>query len=242
MSGLLPEPRDVDAPVLRLFRFRPRRPEFDTILRDVMLPDLATRPGLRWALVGRQGPDGSGERLVASLWTSHALMAEALGVDLEDPVFHPEYLPATEDRRLDFAAVAVALGDPTNATAGIARLVVGATRAGCRDQYLERAAQGAAKDAASGHGPRSVHIMVCGLEDFTTLSTWDDWSNVAMATGGSLADPDMTRHTDLLQHWHAEHFELASVQRPPGEPRTGGVLIVPRSADDPSEPRTKDVA
>lgn len=241
MSGLVPESPDVESPVLRLFRFRPTRPEFDAILREVMLPDLATQGGLRWALVGRQGPGQMGERLVASLWSSRAAMVDAVGADFERPVFHPEFLPATEDRRLDFAPVSVALGDPTLGEARIVRLVVGATLPGRSAEYLERAAIGAASDVATGHGPVSVHLSMTGPDAFVTLSTWADWSMVAKATGTSIADPDMTRHRDLLERWHAEHYELASIQRPVHE-ATAEPLPAPRLPEDPPLPETEDVA
>ena len=215
MSGLSSNQLESGVPILRLFRFRPAIPEFDGILRQVMLPDLATRPGLSWVLVGRQGPDASGERLVASLWKTHTAMVDAVGAELDHPIFHPEYASATVDKRLDIAPIAIGHGDPGVSEPHIARLVIGRTKPGCLSEYLGRASAGAVADMAAGHGPQSVHIAVTGADTFATLSSWGEWSTVAKATGGSLDDPDMTRHTELLDHWHAEHYEVVSLRRPP---------------------------
>ena len=51
---------------LRLSTFRPARVGFDGLLRDTLVPELLAFPQLVDLHVGRQGPDETGARLVAS--------------------------------------------------------------------------------------------------------------------------------------------------------------------------------
>jgi heme-degrading monooxygenase HmoA len=86
------------AEVIRLFRFRPVRTAFDSILRDDMIPALLEMDGIVDVYVGRQGPDELGPRVIATIWTSREAMAAGVGESFDRPIFRPEYLQETIDR------------------------------------------------------------------------------------------------------------------------------------------------
>ena len=65
----MPEP-----PILRLFHFHPVGAAFDSIMRDVMLPDRRRLPGIVDVFLGRRGPDELGPRMNATVWTSREAM------------------------------------------------------------------------------------------------------------------------------------------------------------------------
>ena len=96
-----------DVSVVRLFRCRPRELEFDRVARDILLPDLVRLPGCTAAVVGRRGPDQMGERAIVSLWTDRGSMVEAMGDHISASHFHPEFLDATTEHRLDVHPVVV---------------------------------------------------------------------------------------------------------------------------------------
>jgi hypothetical protein len=193
--------------ILRLFRFRPARPAFDAVLRTVMLPDLARVPGVVAIHMGRQGPTETGERLVASLWTSREAMAAAVGESFERPVFHPEYIDETVDKRLDVAKVAFATETGPRLTPNVVRLLVGRARPGRLAGYVEAARAGTEEDIAAGRGPLALYLGVFDDERFVTLSLWGQWSKIGEATGGSIDAPTVTRHRELLADWHIDHYE-----------------------------------
>ncbi len=194
--------------VLRLFRFRPARTEFDATLRTILVPDLLQQPGIRAVVAGRIGPDNIGERLVASVWVSYEAMASAVGTDFEPARFHPELLGQSTDHRLDVLEVAVEIGSDRQPDVGIARLVTGRARASRLADYVTQARDGTLADRAAGRGPQRLYLATEPPVRFVTLSLWTGWSDVAGATGSDLERADRTRHEALLEDWTAEHFEV----------------------------------
>jgi hypothetical protein len=210
--------------VVRLFRFRPVRSGFDALLRDVLVPGLFAFDAVDEVYVGRQGPDELGERVVASIWMSRSRMITAVGNDFDPPVFHPELLEETTDRRLEILDADVALrfdAAPGAAPAtGILRLVRGRIRPGNLLPYRDDVRAGTIADAEAGHGPLSLYFSIQLPDRFVTVSSWQSWSTVEAATGGDVRRPIATRHEERIVEWEAAHYELIpslSHRRPPGE-------------------------
>ncbi len=214
MGERTPPSRDVEArlarvgePVLRLFRFRPVHPAFDRTLREVMLPDMVALPGIRAAHVGRQGPDETGERIVASIWESRAAMVAAVGDSFDIPTFHPEQFDETTDKRLDVVGLALVVEPRPAIDERVVRVVFGRAQPGRLDEYVELVGRGTRADVASGTGPRALYLGVADADRFVTLSVWGHWSAIARATGGSVLAPSATRHDELLLEWTVVHYE-----------------------------------
>jgi hypothetical protein len=205
-SETLSRPRQSQR-VLRLFRYRPARAAFDTLLRDVMLPDLVRLDGLEAVVVGRQGPDDLGERIHAMVWSSQDAMVRGVGASFDRPVFHPELMDETVDKRLDIGPIVCSVQSGAGHPVQLIRLLFGETRAGELEHYLAAAAAGAHEDIRRGHGPLSLTIASLGGDRFVTVSTWGQWSTLAEATDGTISRPDATRHQELLESWHVEHYE-----------------------------------
>jgi len=216
-------PSDASASVLRVFRYRPVRGAFDGILRDVMLPDLARLRGLEAVFVGRQGPDELGERVTASIWSSEQEMIDGVGVSFDQPVFHPELVVETSDKRLDVGPVVCSVESASDEAAHVVRLLFGRTKPGRFADYLDAAATGAREDLDRGHGPLELHVAALGDDRFVTLSTWGEWSTIADATAGSVARPSATRHAELLADWRVAHYEaVPDIPTRFGPARSGG--------------------
>jgi heme-degrading monooxygenase HmoA len=194
-------------PVIRLFRFRTAMPGFDAQIRDVLVHDVVRLPGNVAAYAGRSGPDGDGPRLVATVWASHEAMVAGVGRDFDQPVFHPELLAGSTDRRLDILPVACVLEPDRAADAGILRLVMGHTRPGAQAAYAKAVRTGAASDRDAGVGPVALYLALQDPDRFATLSLWDSWDHLEQATGADTRSVGRTRHAELLDRWEAEHFE-----------------------------------
>jgi hypothetical protein len=200
----LPEPS-----VLRLFQFRPVGSAFDSILRDVMLPELRRMPGLLDVFLGRRGPDDLGPRLNASVWSSREEMVAAVGVDFDPPVFHPEYLEETTDRVLEILPLAISMPFDGVGMPRILRLFRGHARTGELDAYIDEARDGTIADIDAGRGPLALHLATGPADDdFLTLSVWESWSALEQATGGDVKQPVATRHPQRIERWDAAHFEV----------------------------------
>lgn len=200
------EPEEIG--VLRLFRFRPVRIAFDSILRLEMVPDLLSRDGVRDVYVGRQGPDELGTRVVASVWASRDTMSRTVGETLDAPVFYSEYLKETAERELTWMPLVFGFRFERPEPPGILRLVDGTVPSGELDGYVEEARDGTLADAADGRGPLALYLARRGNDAFTTLSVWPDWATLEAATGGSIQRPIATRHAERLTSWSASHFEV----------------------------------
>jgi heme-degrading monooxygenase HmoA len=202
-------------PVIRLFRFRSAVPGFDAQIRDVLVPDVVRVQGNLAAYAGRIGPDDDGPRLIATVWASQEAMAAGVGESFDAPVFHPELLGGSTDRRLDVLPVACVLEPDRYPDGGILRLVTGHTRAGEQQAYVEAVRRGAAADRAAAVGPVALYLGIQDPDRFATLSLWDSWSQLEQATGADTHAVGRTRHEELLDRWAAEHYEaIPGIQAP----------------------------
>ena len=207
----------MDEAVLRLFRFVPVRTAFDEILRDQMIPDLCRLPGLLDVHGGRQGPGDLGPRVIASMWSSAAVMREGVGDTLEAPRFHPEHLDETTDRELTVLPILVrTIREPMPAP-GILRLARGRVRPGELAAYGEEVEAGTARDVRAGYGPSTLVLAGSDDDRFVTFSVWADWTAIEHATGSDIQQPITTRQPERIVEWSVEFFE-----RLPDLPRPGG--------------------
>lgn len=194
--------------MLRLFLARPVRVAFDSVIRDVMAPDLRAQPGVEAVWVGRKGPDELGDRAIVSLWTSEAAMRAAMGDSLERSRFHPEHLPETTDRRLEVLPVLVEQGADRPVRATILRVARGHLSGISLVDYARDVRKGARRDLLRGRGPEALILAAAGADRFVTISTWSDWEALAAATGASLDQPVRTREQHIIEGFTADHLEL----------------------------------
>lgn len=206
----------VDQAVLRVFCFRPTATEFDSTLRDLIIPAMCSAPGILDLHAGRQGPDELGGRIVASVWASHEAMAGAVGASLDDPTLHPGYMESATDQDLTILPLILSVRRDRDTAPSIVRLLVGHARGGMLDEYVEEARRGTYADLGAGRGPMALYLATRSPDAFITVSVWDDWSSIERATGGAPDRPIATRHPELLADWRVEHYEeLPMATRPP---------------------------
>jgi hypothetical protein len=180
----VPQQRDaLMATVVRIYRFRPLRAAFDPIMRGVILPDLARRPGVASVWAGRQGPDELGPRVVVSLWTTLEAMRAAMGYDLASLRFHPDYLEETTERSLEVHTIELW-------------------------SYVRFVRSGVEVDLRAGHGPRALILAGAGQGRFVTASVWSDWDTLEVATGASVERPSHTKPTEQVTSFEVEHYEI----------------------------------
>lgn len=197
-----------DQLIVRVFRCRPLRVEFDTILREQMTPELVRLPGVVDVHVGRHGPGATGERLVASIWESAGAMVDAMGPDIESSPFHPEYLEETTDRSLEVHPLAIAVRTERADPQRVLRLVRGQVRGGELDAYVDEARAGTLHDAATEQGPLALYLAPLPPDRFLTLSVWADWAAVEASTGAGTQQPGATRHAERLVDVEVAHYEV----------------------------------
>lgn len=195
-----------DQPVIRVFRCRPLRLAFDEILRGVMLPELARRPGVTAVYAGRQGPDEIGTRVVVSIWRSRAEMTADMGADIEESSFHPEYLPETEGRVVEVMPLELALLFSDTTSAAILQFAQGRVREGGMEAYLDEVREGTRRDVAAGTGPAALYVGRPKDDTFMTLSIWRAWAEIEAATGADLHRPISTQRADGLVDFEASHY------------------------------------
>lgn len=195
-------------PVLRVVRFTPQGVGVDTRLRDDLVPDLLRIPGIRGVFAGRMGPGDDGRRLLATVWTSIDAIAPGARGSGGTTGADPEHLADAPGREAETYPLAIAIAPLGPADIGILRLVRGRTRAGALDEYVRQAREGTITDRVLGVGPRALYLGTDGSSRFTTLSLWDEWSDVEAATGSDATGADRTRHAELLTDWTAEHYEV----------------------------------
>jgi heme-degrading monooxygenase HmoA len=194
--------------IIRLFRCRPLRIEFDGILRDTMIPDLLRLPGVVDVHVGRHGPDSIGERLVASIWESEAAMVAAMGSDVEASRFHPEHLEETTDRSVEVHPLAIAVRVDRPDDGHVMRLVRGRVRAAELDAYVDDARAGTLRDASTQQGPCALYLAALPPDRFVTLSVWTEWASIEASTGAGTQAPGVTRHAERLVELEVAHYEV----------------------------------
>ncbi len=200
-----------EAAVVRLFHFQPVRSAFDTVLRDVLLPDLRAMPGATRAWAGRQGPSEVGTRLIVSVWTSRTAMRAALGDDAEDARSHPAQLEAITDRRLEVHPLVWMGSAEAPLTTGILRVTRGTLSSGDVATYEELLLHDVAAWRKEGKGPRAVILASRGPREILMISTWPDWAAIEEASGASVEDPLRVKR-DRLREFHVDHYELVDDQ------------------------------
>ena len=193
--------------IVRMFRFQPVRPAFDAVLRDSVLPDMHTMPGVMRVWAGRQGPGELGARLIVSVWASREAMKAALGDDPEDARFHPEYLDDTSDRRLDVLSLVLMEASPTPLVTGILRVTRGSLSDGDMTAYARLVGHDLPTRHDDGAGPRAVVLASGDGTEFVMVSTWPDWTAIESATGASVHDLLRVKR-DRLREYHVDHYEL----------------------------------
>lgn len=195
-----------EAEILRLLRFRTVRGSFDAALRSTVLPGLRARPEVLAVRAGRQGPEETGLRVLASVWASRAAMEAALGEMPEgaESGAENEIVEATVEvlpiltHRLEMRPLG----------AGILRLAQGrASKVGLA-ALTELALRDLADSQASDAGP--ADLVVAGAEDgaFVSLSTWPDWASIEVATGATVSEPLRNKRAADLDIFHVDHLEL----------------------------------
>jgi len=207
----------VDDPgVLRVLCFRPTATEFDSTLRTEIIPTMCQAPGILDLHAGRQGPDELGGRIVASVWSTHAAMAAAVGDSLDSPALHPGYAELATKQDLTILPLVLAVRRDRDIAPSIVRLFVGHAKDGTLDAYVEEARRGTLVDLDAGRGPMALYLATRAPDAFITVSVWDDWSSIERATGGTPDRPIATRHPELLASWGVSHYEeLPMATRPP---------------------------
>ncbi len=210
--------------VLRLFTFRAIRPAFDEILRHQLVPDLTRQVGVIDCYSGRQGPAEIGPRIVASVWASEEQMIRAMGHELGQGPFHPEWLEETTDHVLEVLPIRVATGAQGSDREApmILRVLRGTVVPGGLGQYVTDVQAGVEADAAAGVGPVALYLAVTGPDAFITLSAWRTWNDVEQATGGDVRRPRATRHPEHLVVWDVTHFEIVQSAWPTSAPKDMG--------------------
>lgn len=185
-------------PVLRIHRFRPLVVGIDVVLRN-RLAELRALPGLLDVVVGRQGPDELGPRVLASVWTSEAAMPPPLGSELGE----------VADAAIEVAPVRVLFRADAGPAPRIIRLFRGRVRPGELARYVEEVRVGTAADDAAGHGPLALYLAesAASPDGFVTLSTWTSWPAVEAATGGDVNRPVATRHPERIVSAEVTHYE-----------------------------------
>ena len=194
--------------VLRLFRFRPVGSEFDAFLRLEMLPDVRRLPGLLAVHAGRRDQESGGDRIVVTVWESRAAMAATVGATLDQSHFYPERLDQTEDRTLETLDMQIALPFATAEPPTLLRLFRGTVRARELEDYVAEVRTGTLADAAAQHGPAALYLATDPPDGFVTVSLWPSWEAIALATGGDIGRPTMTKDSKRLVGIDVAHYEL----------------------------------
>jgi heme-degrading monooxygenase HmoA len=201
-------PRLNDRPVIRLFRFRPARVEFDQVLRTVMLPDLRRIDGLLDVHVGRHGPDQLGDRIVATVWTDRGAMVAGIGPSLAESTFHTERMSDTTEHHFEVLELDVSLRFDGGAPSTLLRLFHGRVKPGELEAYIAEARAGTLADAESGRGPSALYLAADPPDRFVTLSLWPDWIAIERATGGDVRRPISTKDSSRIVEMDVVHYEV----------------------------------
>jgi hypothetical protein len=216
-----------DRTFLRVITFAPSRPGLiDSVLRDELVPELASRRDIIDVYVARHGPSDTGERVVASIWSPPDAASPnpdeigLLSARLADP-------DCIQDVRLSVEPIAVALNFDRPEEARILRVFEGeVTDVGLPD-YVEDVRRGALADAAENPGLIALYLAAGTESRFRTVSAWTCWEAIEAATGGDVAHPIRTRLSDRVTIVKAIHYEvLPGTTRPtPARPPVDATLV-----------------
>ncbi len=199
-----------DRPVIRLFRFRPARVEFDKTLRTIMVPDLRRMESLIDVHVGRHGAEQLGDRIVATIWTDRSSMNAAIGPSLADSTFHPDRLSDTTDQQLEVRELDLLLRFPGGPPSTLLRLFRGQVKPGELAAYIEEARAGTLADVEAQRGPAALYLAADPPDRFLTLSLWPDWSAIERATGGDVHRPMSTKDSARIVDMDIVHYEVVT--------------------------------
>jgi len=197
-----------DGHVLRVFRFRPVVSEFDGFMRAEMLPAVVRLPGLLAVHAGRRDTEAGGDRIVATVWESRAAMIEVVGATLEQSPFFPDRLAQTIDRSLDTLDIRIELPFSIAEPPTLLRLFRGTVRPGELEDYVSEVRLGTLADADAGRGPAALYLATDPPDDFVTVSLWSSWEAIALATGGDIARPTITKDSRRLVAIDVAHYEI----------------------------------
>lgn len=197
-----------DRPVIRLFRFRPARVEFDQTLRTIMVPDLRRIDGLIDVHVGRHGPEQLDGRVVATIWTDRAAMEAGMGRSLAESTFHPDRLSETVDHEFETHELDVMLRFSGGRPSTLLRLFRGQVKPGELAAYIEEARAGTMADVEAERGPAALYLAVDPPDRFVTLSLWPDWAAIERATGGDIRRPISTKDSARIVEMDIVHYEV----------------------------------
>ncbi|MDQ6794586.1 MAG: hypothetical protein M3067_07195 [Chloroflexota bacterium] len=210
--------------ILRLYGFRPlgAGSELDAALRDEVLPEMLTLPGILDAYVGRQGEGAVAERVITSIWESREAMAAELGESSAIGRCHPERVEELTSSRLDVLPVGFAVRMERSDPPVILRVYRGVVHEGQLEVYVEEARSGTLADADSNPGLIALYLGVMPPASFITVSAWTGWTAIETATGGDIRHPMVTRNAIRIASGGATHYEiLPSTTRPPARPPGG---------------------
>ena len=157
-----------DRPVIRLFRFRPARVEFDKTLRTIMVPDLRRIEGLIDVHVGRHGSEQLGDRVVATIWTDRAAMNAGMGPSLAESTFHTDRLSETTDHQFEAHELDLMLRFPGGPPSTLLRLFRGQVKPGELAAYIEEARAGTLADVEAERGPAALYLAADPPDRFLT--------------------------------------------------------------------------
>jgi hypothetical protein len=217
-----------DETIIRLFGFRPlgSGAELDAALRDNVLPDVLSAPGILDAYVARNGLGVAGERVIASMWESREAMAAELGEASVIGRFHPELVEDLMSSRLDILPLAFAIRHEREVPPIILRVYRGEVHPGELDAYVEEARDGTLADAAANEGLVALYLGAEPPTRFITVSAWTDWDAIARATGGNIRQPVATRNAARIAEGDAAHYEILPLtSRPPVRPARAPVEV-----------------
>ena len=199
-----------DRPVIRLFRFRPARVEFDKTLRTIMVPDLRRIDGLIDVHVGRHGSEQLGDRIVATIWTDRTAMEAGMGSSLAESTFHPDRLSDTTDQQLEAHELDLLLRFPGGSPSTLLRLFRGQVKPGELAAYVEEARAGTLADVEARQGPTALYLAGDPPDRFLTVSLWPDWAAIERATGGDIRRPMSTKDSARIVDMDIVHYEVVS--------------------------------
>jgi len=175
------------------------------------VPAYAAQAGNVMTWLGRSGPGPTGERVLASVWSSR--QAHDAATDIVELVDAHGGLSVISNR-IDVLPVRLYEVFERDRPMTILRVFRGRTYPGQLDVYLEEAHAGTRVDGARPDGPGSVVCGADGEARFVTVSLWPDWSAIEACTGGNIQRPLTTRNAARIEQGAPTHFEIVPSPEP----------------------------
>ena len=63
-------------------------------------------------------------------------------------------------------------------------------------------------DRRNETGPTALYLGATDDRSFITASAWREWGDIERSTGGTIHEPNRTRHPERLVSWSIEHYEI----------------------------------